>query len=225
MATDPPAPAARPEPAPRPETAQTLDRGLRLLDLVAEMAGGVTVTEAAQHLGLSRAVVYRLAGTLAGHGLVRRDRAGRMRLGAGVLQLARRAQPLLAEAALPALRRLAEDVGATAHLTVAEGGEAVALLVVEPSWTQLHVAYRSGSRHRLDRGAAGRAILAARGGAAEVVVTEGELQPGAHGVAVAVVGVEGLEASVGVVSLGPLELGTVGPRVAAAAALVATALS
>jgi len=209
---------------PRPETAQTLDRGLRLLHLVADTPGGVTVTQAAQHLGVGRAVVYRLVGTLVQHGFVRRDRGGRLRLGAGVLQLARRAQPLVADAALPALRRLAEDVGATAHLTIAEGLEGVALIVVEPTWTQFHVAYRTGARHALDRGAAGRAILAGRRGEDGAVVSEGELQPGAHGVAAPVLGVEGLEASVGVVALSTLDLPSVGPRVAATAAAVAEAL-
>ena len=213
-----------PSSAPRPETAQTLDRGLRLLQLVADSPGGLTVTEAAQRLSVGRAVVYRLAGTLVEHALVRRDRAGRLRLGAGVLQLARAAQPLLADAALPVLRRLAEEVGATAHLTVAEGGEAVALLVVEPTWTQFHVAYRAGSRHPLDRGAAGRAIVAARQSDPQVVVTEGELQAGAHGVAAPVLGVDGLEASVGVVALAPLDPAVVGPAVSAAAAAVARAL-
>jgi DNA-binding IclR family transcriptional regulator len=212
----------------RPETAQTLDRGLRLLQLVAETPAGVSVTQAAAYLGVGRAVIYRLASTLAEHSLLRRDRAGRLRLGIGVLQLARRAQPLLADAARPALRRLAEDVGATAHLTIADGAEGVAVLVVEPSWTQFHVAYRTGSRHPIDRGAAGRAILAARTGslpAAGVVVTEGELQPGAHGVAAAVAGVDGLEASVGVVALAALDPEEVGPAVLAAAAAVAHALS
>ena len=216
------------ESTPRPETAQTLDRGLRLLHLVADATNGVTVTEAAAQLGVGRAVVYRLVGTLADHGLVRRDKAGRLRLGAGVLQLARRAQPLIADAAVPALRRLAEAVGATAHLTVAEGNEGVALLVVEPTWTQFHVAYRAGSRHPLERGAAGRAIVAARekvDGDPPVVTSEGELQAGAHGIAAPILGVEGLEASVGVVALAPLDVATVGPAVADAAATVARALS
>ena len=230
-----------PPATPRPETAQTLDRGLRLLHLVADATNGVTVTEAAAQLGVGRAVVYRLVGTLAEHGLVRRDKAGRLRLGAGVLQLARRAQPLIADAALPALRRLAEAVGATAHLTVAEGAEGVALLVVEPTWTQFHMAYRVGSRHPLERGAAGRAIVAARQlgkspvdpSAAGVdqamdpplVLSEGELQAGAHGIAAPVLGIEGLEASVGVVTLAPLDVVTVGPLVATAAATVARALA
>src|SRR5207248_6232874 len=166
----------------------------------------------------------RLAATLSAHGMVRRDPAGRLRLGAGVLHLARRAQPLVADAALPALRRLAEQVGATAHLTVAEGGEAVALAVVEPSWTRFHVAYRTGSRHPLDRGAEGRAILAGRTGAAEPVTTSGELEPGAYGVAAAVLGVEGLEAEVGGIAPAPLDADTVGLLVREAAVTIAAAL-
>ncbi|HEY9483061.1 MAG TPA: helix-turn-helix domain-containing protein, partial [Micromonosporaceae bacterium] len=138
------------------EIAQTLDRGLRLLHLVADAPGGLTVTEAAAQLGVGRAVVYRLAATLAEHSMIRRDAAGRLRLGVGVLHLAHRSQPLIADVARPVLRRLAESVGATAHFTIADGTEAVALAVVEPSWTELHVAYRAGTRHAMDRGAAGR---------------------------------------------------------------------
>lgn len=207
------------------ETAQTLDRGLRLLHLVADAPAGLTVTEAAGRLGVGRAVVYRLATTLGEHGMIRRDTSGRLRLGAGVLHLARRAQPLVADAALPSLRRLAEQVGATAHLTIAEGGEGLALAVVEPSWTQFHVAYRTGSRHPLELGAAGQAILAGRQGQFGYVTSAGQLQPGAHGVAAPVPGVEGLEASVGVVALAALDAEVVGPQVVATAAAVAKSLA
>jgi DNA-binding IclR family transcriptional regulator len=124
--------------------------------------------------------------------------------------------------ARPALRDLADAVGATAHLTIAEGEEALALVVVEPSWTDVHVAYRSGARHRLDQGAAGRAILAGRAGERGVVGTDGELQAGAHGLAVSLStrtdpAPGGVEASVGVVSLEPLDVRTVGPRLEHAA--------
>lgn len=210
------------------EIAQTLDRGLRLLALVADAAGrsgGVSVSDAAAELGLARTVVYRLATTLTAHGLVRRDPQGRLHLGLGVLPLARAAQPLISRTALPALRRLAEDLGATAHLTVVDGDEALAILVVEPSWTAVHVAYRSGSRHPLDRGAAGLAILAGRRGDRSWASSTGELQSGAHGVAAPILGVEGLEASVGVVSLTPLDAATVGPRVRTTADTITTALT
>jgi IclR helix-turn-helix domain len=206
------------------ETAQTLDRGLRLLQLVADAPGGLSMTEAAARLGVGRAVVYRLVATLTEHAMLRRDGSGRLRLGAGVLRLAKRAEPLLADAALPALRRLAERVGATAHLTVVDGGEALALSVVEPTWTQFHVAYRTGSRHSLERGAAGLAILAGRRGDFSPVATTGELQPGAYGVAAAVPGLDGLEASVGVVALVPFADPTVPDAVTEAAATIGEAL-
>jgi DNA-binding IclR family transcriptional regulator len=206
------------------EISQTLDRGLRILDRLARASSGCSVTELAADLGVGRTVVYRLLTTLEGHQLIRRDGSGQVWLGGGALRLAGGVAPLLREAAMPALRALAEDVGATAHLTVADGAEALAIAVVEPTWTDFHVAYRVGSRHPLDRGAAGRALLVGRAGSGGHVVTHGELQAGATGVAAAVVGVPSLQASVGVVALGTLDPAKVGPRVEQAAREVAVAL-
>jgi DNA-binding IclR family transcriptional regulator len=210
------------------ETSQTLDRGLRLLYvLAAGPAGGSTVTELATALASSRPAVYRLVATLGQYGLVRRERDGRVRLGFGVLRVARAVQPVLRDAATPVLRGLAEEVGATAHLTIADGDEALAVAVVEPSWTDVHVAYRVGSRHPLDRGAAGVAILKARGrrGQGRYVMTAGQLQAGARGVAAAVPGLVGIEASVGVVALGDLDPAQAGPEVLRAAAAMSGALA
>lgn len=214
------------------ETSQTLDRGLRVLAVLASHPNGLTVTELAGHVGVNRTVVYRLVTTLEQHGLARRDAAGRLHVGLGVLALARGLQPVLREVANPVLRGLAEDLGATAHLTLVDGGEALAVAVVEPSWTDYHVAYRVGARHPLNQGAAGRAILLGReiaDGAGEqgarFVQTVGELQPGARGLASPVLGIDGLEASVGIVTLGDLDAAAAGPRVAAAADEVARRLS
>ncbi|MDX3077299.1 IclR family transcriptional regulator [Streptomyces sp. NPDC088354] len=217
------------------ETSQTLDRGLRVLKLLADTDHGLTVTELATKLGVNRTVVYRLLATLEQHSLVRRDLGGRARVGLGVLRLAHQVHPLLREAALPALRSLAEDIGATAHLTLVDGTEALAVAVVEPSWTDYHVAYRTGFRHSLDRGAAGRAILAGRSTqpyepdprCAEgpgYVLTHGELEAGASGAAAPLVGVPGIEGSVGVVMLADSVPERVGPRVVEAAVEVADAL-
>jgi DNA-binding IclR family transcriptional regulator len=209
------------------ESAQTLDRGVRVLFALADSPRGRSVADLAAELELARPIVYRLLSTLEAHGLARRGGDGGFRIGLAVLDLARRVQPLLREAALPALRGLAERVGATAHLTVADGGEALAIAVVEPSWTDLHVAYRVGSRHPLGQGAGGRAILLARAhepGGPPWLTSEGELQAGAHGVAAPVQGVPGLEASIGVVALGDLIPEEVGPHVVAAAAQLAATL-
>ncbi|MDF3292943.1 MULTISPECIES: IclR family transcriptional regulator [Streptomyces] len=230
------------------ETSQTLDRGLRVLKLLADTDHGLTVTELAAKLGVNRTVVYRLLATLEQHALVRRDLGGRARVGLGVLRLAHQVHPLLREAALPALRSLAEEIGATAHLTLVDGNEALAVAVVEPSWTDYHVAYRTGFRHPLDRGAAGKAILEGRlwnaarrnvpapacaggpapqaeqNGAPGYVLTHSELEAGASGAAAPLLGVTGIEGSVGVVMLADSVPERVGQRVVAAAREVSEAL-
>lgn len=217
------------EPRPR-ETAQTLARGLRVLEILAESdhARGLTVTEIAAQTGLSRQVLYRLVATLAQHAYVVHEPGGRVRLGLGLVRLTDAVLPMVRSQTLPVLRTLADELGATAHLTVADGDEAVALVVVEPSWTDFHVGYRRGSRHPLAKGAAGRAILAAReaapGRGPEVVASEGELQPGAAGVAAGMVLPGGLEVSVGVVALGELDPATT-ERVQTAASQVAAVLT
>jgi DNA-binding IclR family transcriptional regulator len=210
------------------ETSQTLDRGLRVLKLLADTDHGLTVTELSNKLGVNRTVIYRLLATLEQHALIRRGPGGRARVGLGVLRLGRQVSPLVREAALPALRSLAEDVGATSHLTLADGSEALAVAVVEPTWTDYHVAYRTGFRHSLDQGAAGRAIVAGRRRDDEpetgYVLTHGELEAGASGAAAPLLGVGGIEGSVGVVMLADSVPAHVGPRVVAAAQEVADAL-
>ncbi|WP_033325916.1 IclR family transcriptional regulator [Streptomyces yerevanensis] len=211
------------------ETSQTLDRGLRVLKLLADTDHGLTVTELSTKLGVNRTVVYRLLATLEQHALVRRDLGGRARVGLGVLRLGRQVHPLVREAALPALRSLAEDIGATAHLTLVDGTEALAVAVVEPTWTDYHVAYRAGFRHPLERGAAGKAILAARAAAGTLAdpgytLTHGELEAGASGAAAPLLGVTGVEGSVGVVMLADSVPERVGARVVDAAKEVAEAL-
>ncbi|GAB1820964.1 helix-turn-helix domain-containing protein [Herbidospora sp. RD11066] len=184
----------------------------------------MTPTELSVALEVSRPVVYRLIASLQNEGFARRDAAGRVLLGFGVVKLAQAVQPLLMAAAVPALRRLAEASGATAHLTVAEGGEGLAMAVVEPSWTNLHVAYRAGSRHPLSKGAAGLAILSLREGKPRIQATEGQLQEGARGVAAPITGLGWLEASVGIISFGDLDVAVAGALVSEAAKELGEAL-
>ena len=207
------------------ESSRTVDRGLRVLTVLAGSPEGLTVTELSGRLEVNRTVVYRLISTLEQHGLVRRDARGRLFVGLGVLHLASAVQPLLRDQAVPVLRSLAEAIGSTAHLTVADGDEALALAVVEPTWTDFHVAYRVGSRHPLSQGAAGKAIALTDPGGPAYAVTSGELQTGARGLAAPVRGVEGLRASVGIVTLdGAIDEHVVAPRVIAAAEDVARRL-
>ena len=215
-----PGPAA----APRGESSQTLDRGIRVLETLAEggESTGLTITELAARLGVGRPVVYRLVTTLEEHHLVSRATDGRVRLALGISRLASAVTPIVRSEARPVLRELADAVGATAHLTIAEGDEALALVVVEPSWTDVHVAYRSGARHALDQGAAGRAILAGRAGRPAWWVPTASCRPEPTDSRCPCRPVPsprpgGVEASVGVVSLEPLDVAAVGPRLERAA--------
>jgi DNA-binding IclR family transcriptional regulator len=121
------------------------------------------------------------------------------------------------------LRELAEQVAATAHLSVVDGDELESVAVVEPSSTTAHVAYRVGSRQPVGSGAAGMALRLRPGGRGWVVAG-GEVQRGTTGLAAPVRGVSGLRASVGVIALGPLDPERVGPRVVEAAATLTEVL-
>ncbi len=165
-------------------------------------------------------MAYRLIVTLEEHDLLHRDEQGRIGAGFGMMAFRNAYLPELKSRATPALTRLADASGATAHLTIADGEDAVALLVVEPSRSDLHVAYRVGARHRLDTGAAGKAILLGRHDGGGVASTSGELQPGAAGLAAPVRGVPGLDASVGIVSLHDIDAAKVEPLVLEAARAV-----
>lgn len=204
------------------EASQTFDRGLQLLELLATADDALSVTDLAETLGVSRPVVYRLLATLEDHGLAVADDAG-YRAGLGLARLTGRVAPALRAAAEPHLRVLADAVGATAHLTMAEGDDGIAIVVVEPSATSVHVAYRTGTRHPLARGAAGRAILGARSGRPKRwYLTSGELESGAAGLA-APLGLDGVEACVGVVTLGTIAERTIGPAVVRAADAIRSA--
>jgi DNA-binding IclR family transcriptional regulator len=221
-------------------TLQTLDRGARALFVVAARQSGITVAELAAELGVARAICYRLVATLEGHGLLTRSGDGRVRLGASLPVLAAAYWPGMVSLVSPRLQELADRTGATAFLSVAEGDEAVAVLSRDPSsGSQLQVGYRVGSRHRLDRAAAGIAILAGRpyrvGEPAEVTVardqgfciTRGHLQAGAVGVATAIPGsgngLQAVEASIGIVAFEGFDAEGTGPLLVQAARVVGAA--
>ncbi len=199
------------------DTSQTLGRGLDVLELVAASPEGLTPAQVAAELGLSRTIVYRLIGTLVDHRLIRRGADGVLTAGFGTLKLSQNLQPTLREDTREVLEKLAEDLGATAHLVIAEGDEALAVSVVEPRNTTFHVAYRNGSRTPLSQGALGQALLAARRGEKGVFESEGQLIKGAKGIVAALPGLAGLPCGIGVVTLSPTDTTNWAARVQQAA--------
>lgn len=192
------------------ETSQTLSRGIGVLEQLSRSgSAGMSVSQLATALGVGRPVVYRLVATLSQHGLVRRFDDGQIHLGLGLLPLAAGTHSGIRKTAQPILRTLADEVGATAHLTIADGEEAMAVAVETPRWGDYHVSYRVGSTHAVTRGAAGKAIIAGRAGDDRLVLTAGELQAGARGYAIPVLGLVDLQASVGVVTVVEVDEATI----------------
>ena len=193
---------------------KTLDRGLNALWIIAGAPQGIAIAELAAALDADRAIAYRIVATLIDHGLVIRQGDGRLVLGAAVLQLERKFAPQFRQQARPLLERLAAETRATAFISLAEQDMATAILVCEPEMAMIRVGYRIGSRHPLDTGAAGIAILAGRPpkdtDPAPVIqarrdgysLTRGQLQHGAVGVACPIAG---LDAAVGVVAMEDLQ--------------------
>ncbi|MFN8198357.1 MAG: helix-turn-helix domain-containing protein [Nakamurella multipartita] len=107
--------------------AQTLARGLSALKAVVAAPDGLSAQDVGDLLGVHRTIAYRLLTTLVDAGLVSRGQDGRFRGAVGLLQLTAGAFHTLRAAAVPILRRLANDVGSTVSLLVVENDEAVAL--------------------------------------------------------------------------------------------------
>src|ERR671916_3517343 len=153
--------AAVPDPsASSANTSLTLERGLRVLRVLAEHPDGLSVSALAAEMGTHRAGIYRLLGPLMDQRLVVRDASGRHTLGVGLIELASRVRSRLQFAARPELQRLADSLEATTALTVRDAGEALVALVVEPRQTDMHITYRTGLRQPIDIAASGIAILA-----------------------------------------------------------------
>ena len=176
--------------------AQTLDRGLRALELVAATPTGLSVQDVAERLDVHRTIAHRLLATLGEHHLVARGPDGRFRAGGGLTALAQGVQGALRETAEPIMRELADELESTVALLVREGEQAVAVSVVTPTLAPYHLAFRTGSRHPLGHGSAGICLLSAlparpderaevsRARAQGFAVSKGEVEPGAHGLAV-----------------------------------------
>ncbi|MGK9149309.1 helix-turn-helix domain-containing protein [Plantibacter flavus] len=137
---------------------QTLSRGIRMLEVLADARAPLTIDELSVALGLHRSVAYRLLRTLEDHRLVVRDASGRIVLGSRLAALAAGVSHDLQAAALPELTAVANELGTTCFLAVLDGEEIVTLVSVEPRHTIGSVAQRPGTRHPVGIGAPGKAI-------------------------------------------------------------------
>ncbi|MHA6693907.1 IclR family transcriptional regulator [Homoserinimonas sp. A520] len=140
---------------------QTLSRGIRVLEILAESTAPMTIAEVAGALGVHRSIAYRILRTLEDHGVVVRDASGALSLGPRMAALARGVSRDLQAAALPELTAAANELGMTTFMSLLDRHEVVTLVSVEPRHAHAAVAQRPGTRHPLAVGAPGIAIQSA----------------------------------------------------------------
>jgi len=138
-----------------------VNRALAVLRAFEGASQGLSLSMLAVSTGLYESTILRLLDSLMTAGFVKRLPDGRYVVGPKVLPLAQmyRQSFRLADYALPRLRQLAAESQECAGLYVREGEHRVCLHHVQPQRTvRTHVL--EGEMFPLDRGAAGRLILA-----------------------------------------------------------------
>jgi IclR family acetate operon transcriptional repressor len=145
------------------EGAETARRALRLVEAVVAAGEPVGLPDLVAQVGLSKSTCYRLLRVLQEERYVDRVDSGGYFAGSRLVGVAAAVLPQAAlyQAAAPALRALADTTGETATLHVRSGGRAVLVLGAESDAQVLRRAAKIGETTGLDRGASGRAILAA----------------------------------------------------------------
>jgi DNA-binding IclR family transcriptional regulator len=139
-----------------------LERGLLMLEYLAQSRRGVTLSQLARKLNLPRSTGHALLLTYQRCGYVQRDeKTGRYNLGFrlhAVANMALGGMSLRGHAA-PILQQLMQDTGLTVHLAVLEEGEVILIDRIEPPGTP-KLATWVGKRMGLHCTALGKALIA-----------------------------------------------------------------
>ena len=140
---------------------QVLDRTIAVLQAVADSETDLPAADIARQLRLHKSTVHRLLVVLESYRLIKKGPEGAYGLGTRLIELGECAiaRLKLSEYAEPHLRRLAEQTGEGAHVTILNGTELLSIAHVEGRWA-LHSLTRTGQRTQIHCTAAGKAVLA-----------------------------------------------------------------
>ena len=142
---------------------QSLTRGLTILEKLAEIEGGATLTDIAQRVGLAASTAHRLLNTLEKMNYVHQDaELGVWTIGlkAFVVGSAFVSHRDFAIQSHSYLRRLMDQSGETANLSILDGYDVVFIGQVQCREI-MRMLVKLGSRHPIHASGSGKAILAA----------------------------------------------------------------
>ncbi len=138
---------------------QSVGRSFELLELLADAAGEVTLSELACRSGLPAPTIHRLLRTLAAGGYVRQEASRRYALGPRLIRLGEAAGRMLGTWARPHLTHLMNTLGETANLALLDGDQVVYVAQV-PSRHAMRMFTEVGRHVALHCTGVGKALLA-----------------------------------------------------------------
>lgn len=140
---------------------QALERGLKLLAIIAE-ADGLSLTSLAQRSGIAPSTAHRILATLKTSGFVYCDPHGGYLIGVQAFRIgsAFLRNRKLADAGRSTMRRLMEESGETVNLGIEDDGYVVFISQTE-SHQSVRAFHRPGSRSPLHASSLGKAMMAA----------------------------------------------------------------
>lgn len=126
----------KPAKVPKAYSAPALEKGLEILELLAEKRVPMTMTEISAALDRSKSEIYRMVAVLEDRGYLSRDEASeQFRTTGRLFDLGMSASPAgtLVEDAYPIMHELSERIRQSSHLVVASGDRIVVVARVESS--------------------------------------------------------------------------------------------
>lgn len=138
---------------------QSVEKALRLLEVMASSRGEVTVSELAAVTQIPLPTAHRLVRTLVAAGYARQLATRRYALGPALLKLNGGALDMLATSARPFLTALVREVGETANLALLDG-DSIVYIAQAPSPHSMRMFTEVGRRTAPHGTGVGKAILA-----------------------------------------------------------------
>ena len=143
------------------DLAQTLLKGLDVLECVAASKDPISAISVAERTGISRPTAYRLLITLEEKGYVIRDSSSTFKIGSSIMKLCKNEldKHELTEIARPSLQKLCEAIGETSILSILSGTDVINIARFESPKT-IKIESKVGSITPAYCTATGKAILA-----------------------------------------------------------------
>jgi DNA-binding IclR family transcriptional regulator len=144
-------------------SAPALEKGIDIVELLAEAPAGLTISEVAERLQRSMNEVFRIIIVMESRGWLSKDlETYRYSVTYHLLEMAMRATPVqsLSAVAAPIMEKLSNDTNQSCHLVVRAGGRGLVVQRQENAGLQGGFALRTGANVDLVKSSSGHVLLA-----------------------------------------------------------------